>query len=84
MGVWVQSEGYRGTQLSGQTRCQVLSHRKDPQAMRKSSFPLSATSPSQRRGERHGRGGGGGEKHRTALALAVACAIVPIGKRKMS
>lgn len=44
--------------------------------MRKSSFPLCTTSPSQRRGKRHGRGGGGGEQHRTALALAVACAII--------
>lgn len=44
--------------------------------MRKSSFPLCTTSPSQRRGKRHGRGGGGGEQHRTALALAVTCAII--------
>lgn len=78
----MKSEGYRGAQLSGQTRRQVLSHRQDPQTMRKSSFPLCATSPSQRRGERHGRGCSGGEQHRTALALAVARAVVPIGKGK--
>lgn len=77
MGVWVESEGYRGTELSWQTRCQVLRHRQDPQAVRKSSSPFCATLPSQGRGEWYGGGRGGGEQHRTPLALAVACAVVP-------
>ena len=78
----MQREGYRGTQLSGQTRGQVLSHRQDPQTMRKSPFSFCATSPSQRRGERHGGRRGGGQQYRTALALAVACAVIPMGQRR--
>lgn len=50
--------------------------------MRKTSFTLCATSPSQGGGQRHGGGGGGGrEQHGTALALAVACAVVPVGQK---
>lgn len=84
VGVRVQCEGHRGAQLSGQTWSQVLRHRQDPQAVRKSSFALCATTPSQRGGERHGGGGGGGEQHRAALALTVAGAIVPVRERKES
>lgn len=49
--------------------------------MRKTSFSLCATSPSQRGGQRHGGGGGGGEQHGAALALAVTCAVVPVGQK---
>lgn len=84
VGVWVQGEGHGGTRLSGRTRRQLLRHRKDPQAVRKSASPLCATSPSQRRGEGHGGGGGGGgEQHRATLALPVARSIVPVGARRL-
>lgn len=84
VGVRVQGEGYRGAQLPGLTGSQLLSHGQDPQTMRKSSFALCTTSPSQRRREGHGRGGRGGEKHGATLTLPVARAVVPVhGDRQL-
>lgn len=72
----MKGEGDWGARLPGQTGAQVLRHRQDPEAVRKSPSTLCAAPPPKGGGERDGGGGGRGEQHRASLALAVTRAVV--------